>query len=157
MRQKFSIEYERGAEPIDQVNIPEKSRDELPRVLRALQYIYTHPDLSKAIFDILEQKVVSKVKNKQMGREGMSLWEIVVLAVVRLALDIDYDRLEHIANYDLLVRAIMGVSSFGENIKRYPLQTIKDNVGLLDAETIDKINEVVVKAGQELAKKRTKN
>jgi hypothetical protein len=34
----------------------------------------------------------------------MDLWQILVLGIVRLGLDADWDRLEHIANYDALVR-----------------------------------------------------
>ncbi len=36
----------------------------------------------------------------------------------------------------------------------YELQTIKDNVSLLTPEILDKINQVVVKAGHNLLKKR---
>ncbi|MFQ5788003.1 MAG: hypothetical protein ACE5H1_08475 [Thermodesulfobacteriota bacterium] len=156
MRKRFEIEYEKGATPIEEVKIPEKSRDELPAVLRGLQHIHRERELNKAVLDLLEERFNSREKNKGMGRPGMSLWEILVLAVVRLALGIDYDRLEHIANYDLLVREILGVVSFGKQIKRYSLQAIKDNVGILDEKTIEEINEIIIKAGHRLVKKRIK-
>ena len=35
----------------------------------------------------------------------------------------------------------------------YPIQTIKDNVSLFTAEILDKINQIVVKAGHNLVKK----
>ena len=38
--------------------------------------------------------------------------------------------------------------------EQYNLQTIKDNVSLLTAELLDKINQEVVKAGHQLIKKR---
>lgn len=152
MRKRFEVQYGLGAKPIEQIKIPERSRDELPPVLRALQYIYTVPELNKAVFDLLEEKIL-RGKNNRTGRLGMSLWEILVLAVVRLALDTNYDRLEYVANYDTLVRAMLGISSWGENLKRYPLQTLKDNVGLLDEETINEINKLVVGAGHRLLKK----
>lgn len=50
----------------------------------------------------------------------MTLWEILVFAVVRLTLDTNYDRLEHIANYDILVRSLLGISTLGDNLKQYP-------------------------------------
>jgi len=37
------------------------------------------------------------------------LWQILVLGVVRLGLDANYDRLEHLANYDTLIRQFLGV------------------------------------------------
>lgn len=155
MRKRFEVQYELGVKPIEKIRIPERSRDELPPALRALQYIYVTPELNDAVFTLLEKKVLSG-KNNRTGRWGMSLWEILVLGVVRLTLDADYDRLEHVANYDGLVRGILGISSFGDNLKHYPLQTLKDNVGLLDENLLNSINELVVDAGHGLLKKKKK-
>jgi len=156
MRKRFNIQYELGATPIEQVKFPARSRDELPRVLRGLQHIYATPELNKAIFDLLESQIIGD-KNNRMGRPGMKLWEILVLGTVRLTLDADYDRLEHIANYDKLVRDLLGVTTFGEQLKRYPLQTLKDNVTLLDESLLLKINELVVSSGHQLVKKKEEN
>jgi hypothetical protein len=38
----------------------------------------------------------------------------------------------------------------------YPIQTFKDNVALFTPEILDKINQVVVKAGHNLVKKKRK-
>lgn len=89
----------------------------------------------------------------------MDLWQILVLGIVRMTLDIDYDRLWHVANYDKLVRQIMGVEStngFREE-KLIPYNTIRENVSLLDDATIDKISTIVVKAGHQIVKKKKKN
>jgi hypothetical protein len=40
---------------------------------------------------------------KATGCTGMDLWQILVLGSCA-CLDADYDRLEHVANYDTLVR-----------------------------------------------------
>ena len=84
----------------------------------------------------------------------MELWHILVLSIVRLGLDANYDRLEDFANHHKLIRQILGVETeFGEG-KRFSMQSIKDNVRLLDEETVNKINEmVVVRAGHQLVKK----
>ncbi|MCH8013011.1 MAG: ISNCY family transposase [Candidatus Marinimicrobia bacterium] len=149
MRKRFEIQLEIGSRPIEEIGIPLKSRDELPPVLRALQYIYTTPEINEQVFDLLESEIVITGK----GRPGMSLWEILVFGVVRLTLDADYDRLEHIANYDMLVRELLGLSDFGRNKKLYPLQTLKDNVGFLSEELLDEINGIVVKVGHRIKKK----
>ena len=153
MRSRFEIQLELGATPIDKVEIPIKSRDELPPVLRALQYIYSEPSLNNSVFSLLEQQVQI---NTRTGRPGMSLWEILVFACVRLTLDADYDRLEHIANYDSLVRTLLGISRFGDNFKQYPRQTLVDNVGLVDEETITRIYQMVADTGHQLVKKNEK-
>jgi len=84
----------------------------------------------------------------------MELWHILVLSIVRLGLDANYDSLEDFANHHKLIRQIMGVETgFGEG-KVFSMQSIKDNISLLDEETIRRINEVVISSGHQLVKKR---
>src|SRR3989339_901765 len=152
MRKRFEQQHKLGIIPISEVQLPIKSRDELPPILRALQYIYVIPELNEEVFRILEERV--QKGKKKTGRYGMDLWHILVLSAVRLGLDANYDRLEDFANHHKLIRQILGVeTAFGEG-KRYSMQSIKDNVSLLDEETINKINEVVVRAGHKLVKKK---
>jgi IS5 family transposase len=150
MRKKFEVQYELGATPVEKLRLPLKSRDELPPVLRALQHIFSTPELNSQVFALLEKKIMANVK--KTGRNGMSLWEILVFSVVRLALDANFDRLEHTVNYDILVRSFVGIPSFGENLKQYSLQSLKDNVQLLDDQTLDEINQLVVGSGHSLKK-----
>lgn len=157
MRQKFIQQKSIGVESISEVKIPNITRDELPPVLKALQYIFITPELNKKVFRILFKSIDNVDVNK--GRKGMSLWEILVLAVIRNSLDTNYDRLHDFANYHLLVRKIMGVHiAFGyendKNVQQYGLQTIKDNVKLLSTELIDEINTLVIKTGHSLVKKK---
>ncbi|MBI5677871.1 MAG: ISNCY family transposase [Planctomycetes bacterium] len=152
MRKRFEQQHKLGIIPIPEVQLPIKSRDELPPILRALQHIYVTPELNEEVFRILEERV--QKGKKKTGRYGMELWHILVLSAVRLGLDANYDRLEDFANHHKLIRQILGVeTAFGEG-KRYSMQSIKDNVSLLDEETINKINEVVVRAGHKLVKKK---
>jgi IS5 family transposase len=109
MRKKFEQQLKVDSIPIEKVTLPLKSRDELPPVLRALQYIYSTPSLNEEVFSILEMHVLKD--KKATGRLGMSLWEILVLATVRLCLDTDYDRLHMMSNYDKLLRMILGVET----------------------------------------------
>jgi hypothetical protein len=152
MRKRFEQQHKLGIIPISEVQLPIKSRDESPPILRALQHIYVTPELNEEVFRILEERV--QKGKKKTGRYGMELWHILVLSAVRLGLDANYDRLEDFANHHKLIRQILGVeTAFGEG-KRYSMQSIKDNVSLLDEETINKINEVVVRAGHKLVKKK---
>lgn len=150
MRKRFDAQISLGQVPIEEVPIPLKSRDELPPVLAGLQWIFATPEVNEEVFTLLEEKVVGD--KKRTGRPGMDLWHILVLGVVRLALDCDYDRLEHVAHYDRLVRAIMGLPDFGGEAKLHH-KTISDNVCHVDAELLEKINEIVVRHGREALKK----
>ena len=62
----------------------------------------------------------------------MDLWHILVLAVIRHALNTNWDRLELIANHDILIRKILGVHStqFQAVEIEFAYQSIIDNVKL---------------------------
>lgn len=150
MRKRFEIQMELGSTPIEEIEIPRKSRDELPPVLGALQYIYMTPKINEKVFGVIEKRIATGTE----GRPGLSLWEILVLGAVRLTLDVNYDRLEHIANYDSLVRELLGVKSSGfEKLKKYSLTSLKENISKIDDELLEEINEIVVKEGHEIKKK----
>lgn len=156
MRKRFVQQPDLGVIAIEDVKMPTNSRDELPPVLLALQTVFIHPEYNERIFNLLENALPpGKAPN---GRTGMDLWEIIVLAVVRQTLGTNYDRLHYIANYDRLLRGIMGVaqSNFSEG-KKYGLTTLKENIGMLDEQTIDAINQIVLEVGQGYLKKNTAN
>jgi len=157
MRQRFEQQTTLGILPIGEVEFTPrtlKSRDELPPVLLALQHLYVTPELNEAVFSLLEKQVCNG--KKKTGRPGMDLWHILVLAVVRHTLDTNWDRLEHIANNDLLIRRILGVyvEKFGIKEQEFHYQTIVDNVSLIDQELLIQINELVVRHGHDLLKKK---
>ena len=89
----------------------------------------------------------------------MGLWEILVLCVMRQGLNTNYDRIHYLANSDVLMRTIMGIeseSNLAVDRKQYGLTTIKDNVALLDEQTLKAINDIVVGYGHRLLKKKRK-
>ena len=90
----------------------------------------------------------------------MTIWEVIVLSVIRLTLKTNYDRLLWIANYDKCVRELMGVESndfgFSGPAKKYSLTALKENIALLQLDTIEKINVLVLEVGQGYLKKKTK-
>jgi len=67
-------------------------------VLRGLQWIFQTPEINEQIFQLLEQRVTGG--KQATGRPGMDLWHVLVLGVVRLALDCDDDRLEYVVHSD---------------------------------------------------------
>ena len=153
MRKRFEQQLQLGTVPISEYKVKLKSRHELPPVLAALQYVFVNSQINTKIFDLLEEKIISgKAKT---GRPGMNLWEIFVLSTVRLCLDVNYDFLLDLANEHIALRSILGVQTtdFSPG-KEYKYQTIVDNVRLLDEQTLDQINELIVKSGHSLLKKR---
>jgi len=141
-----------GEIAISAIKINLKSRDDIPPLLLGLQHIYTNADLRDAVFKILEANILIDI-DPQNGRPGMDLWTILVLGVLRVNLNWDYDRLEEMANNHKTIRGMLGHGSFDDDYE-YKLQTLKDNVHLLTPEIVEKINQVVVQAGHSLVKKK---
>ena len=83
----------------------------------------------------------------------MHLWHILVLGVVRLTLDLNYDRLHHVANYDSLIRQLLGQPAFDMTVE-FKLSTLKDNVALLDEQLLQEINAVITRHAGPCIKKK---
>jgi hypothetical protein len=128
-----------------------KSRDDIPKILRGLQFVYTNLPLRTSIFELLRTKLSPQV-SKANGRPGMTLWNILVCGVIRLDLNCDYDRLHELVNHHNTLREMLGHASFDD--VTYHFQTLKDNVSLLTPELLDEINQLVVGAGHVLVKKK---
>lgn len=152
MRQRFSQQQILGITPISEVVIPKNSRHELAPVLAALQHIFVTPELNERVFALIEAKI--KGNKQDTGRTGMDMWEILVFATVRLALNANYDALHHYSNFDKLIRQIIGVENKFNDGKTYGLQTLKDNVSLLDEETVNQVNTMVVEAAHQFVLKK---
>ena len=140
MRHHFQAEPDLQITPIEKIRLPLRSRDELPPILAGLQWLWMHPTLRAEVLVLLEAAVLAG--KAATGRTGMDLWQILALGVVRLGLDADWDRLEHIANYDALVRQMLGVPAtpWGQEAKVFGHQTLRDNVALLDDELLRQIS-----------------
>ena len=153
MRKYFQQQLEFGITPINEVKLDFKSRHSLVPILRGLQYVFETPSINKEVFEILDKKIIGD--KKKTGRPGMDLWEILVLGTVKLNLNIDYDALHDMTNEHNALRGILGIqrSDFREG-RKYSLQSLKDNVRLLDEETIYEIVDIIVKGGHELIKKK---
>ena len=98
MHHTFQARPDLQITPVEKIRLPLKSRDELPPILSALQWVWIHPALKAEIFALLEAKILAG--KHATGRRGMDLWQILVLGVVRLGLDADWDRMEHVALLD---------------------------------------------------------
>ena len=139
-----------GEVDISQIKFNPKSRDDIPKVLKGLQYIYLNLELRSQIFAVLETDVAPKV-SKRNGRPGMELWKIFVCGVLRLDLNEDYDRLHELVNNHRTIREVLGHGIFDEHTYQY--QTLKDNVSLMTPELLDKVNQLLVQSGHALLKK----
>ena len=154
MRKRFEQNMVIERVPIKDVQIPNKKRSgALPSLCAALKELFITPEWNERIFEILEKKVVAG--KQKTGRPGMDLWHLFVLSQVRLCQNISYDELHHIANYDILIRQIMGIEGgFGVEKIEFTYQNIIDNVSLLDDQTVQELNKVIIEFGHGVFKKK---
>jgi IS5 family transposase len=154
MRHHFQAQSDLQIIPIEKIQLPLKSRDELPPILAGLQWIWMHPTLKAEIFALLEAAILAG--KKATGRTGMDLWQILVLGVVRLGLDADWDRMEDLANHHTLLRQMLGVPAtpWGADARGFAHQTLRDNVALLDDALLQAVNARVAAAGREVFAKK---
>lgn len=154
MRHAFRSQPDFQITPIEKTRLPLQSRDELPPILAGLQWLWMHPTLKAEIFTLLEAKILAG--KQATGRTGMDFWQILVLGIVRLGLDADWDRLEDLANHHTLIRQMLGVpvTPWGEDPKVFGHQTLRDNVALLDDELLRAINARIAAAGREVFAKK---
>ncbi|MCP5017165.1 MAG: ISNCY family transposase [Ketobacter sp.] len=148
MRQLLNAQLQLGETDIGDIQFDPYSRDDIPQILRGLQYLYTTPAICDEVFKHLERILPAGI-DAGNGRPGMELWDIFVLGTVRLNLNCDYDRVMELANEHRTLREILGHGLVDEN-DQYRLQTVKDNVSLLTREVLDDINQLVVRGGHAL-------
>ncbi len=148
MRKVMEPQMTIGEVSIADIEFDLRSRDEIPKILIGLQELYCDRSLRKNIFEALKGLTPENVSPNK-GRKGMNLWTILVLGVLRLVSNWDFDKLTEIANNHITLRLLLGHSLFGKPF-RYALQTVKDNIALFTPEILDKINQIVVNHGHNI-------
>jgi predicted GNAT family N-acyltransferase len=149
MRKPHSNQKRFDCHPVNQVQLNLNCRDEIIPVLRSLQHIYSVPTLRQEILGLVASDVNHDSRHDR-GREGLDYWQVLVLAGVRLGCDLDYDKLQDLAEQHRALRHIMGIGDWQEHID-FNWRRIRDNVCLLQSATIEKICHALVAEGHALA------
>ncbi len=162
MRSTENPQLPPGYIAIEDIHLDPRCRDDITAVLRGIQFLYSQHDLREEIFTLLEQHLLLQNGSQEKsahdgagkitpkgGRPGMSLWEILVLALLKQGLNCDYDRLHNLACKHSDVRRMLGISDPFEDLF-YCLQTVRRNIQLLTPELLAEVNRIVVEAGHAL-------
>jgi hypothetical protein len=134
--------------PICEVKLNVNCRDEIIPILRALQHVYGDTQLRQQLVGLVG-KDVNHGTSRKHGRRGMNYWEITVLAAARLGCNLDYDKLQDLAENHRRLREIMGIGDWQAEAVDFDWRRLEDNLNKLRPETLRKINELVVQAGHE--------
>jgi len=148
MRKAFSRQRRLDCRGVAEVQLNLNCRDEIIPVLRALQQIYSRPELRDPILDLVAEGVNRDVRD-DVCREELDYWQILVLASVRLGCNLDYDKLQNLAEEHRALRQIMGIGDWYDR-SDFSWRQIRDNVCRLQPATIEKISHLVVAEGHRL-------
>jgi hypothetical protein len=149
MRKPHSNQKRFDCHAVNEVELNLNCRDEIIPVLRSLQHIYSTPALRQEILKLVALDVNHDSRHDR-GREGLDYWQVLVLAGVRLGCNLDYDKLQDLAEQHRALRHIMGIGDWETQVD-FSWRRIHDNVCLLQPRTIEKISHALVAEGHQLA------
>ncbi len=129
---------------IEDIKLDIYCRDEIPSILLGLQELYRHQNVLGRILSTLKGIFPEEI-NRNRGRPGLNLWQILVLGVIRLSCNCDYDKLSDLAGNHNTLRLFLHNGADSE--KRYPRQTLIDNISLLTPELLSIVNDEIVNLG----------
>lgn len=148
MRKPFSSQQRLDCSTVLDVPLNLECRDEIIPILRALQHIYAKPALRNEILRLVAGDV-NKDARDDCGRDGLDYWQILVLAAVRLGCNLDYDKLQDLAEQHRALRHVMGLGDW-DGDSTFSWRRIRDNLCLVRPATIDKISHAIVAEGHRL-------
>ena len=148
MRKAFDRQTRLDSQPVADVRLNLNCRDEIVPILQALQHIYSQPTLRDDILRAIARDVNHRSSRKR-GRQGMDYWQILVLAAVRLGCNLNYDKLQDLAEQHRALRQIMGIGDWDEDTS-FDWRRIQDNLIKIRPETIERINHLIVAEGHRL-------
>lgn len=148
MRKSFSSQLRLDCNPIESVELNIESRHEMIPVLAALQQVYADPKLRFSVTELIGFDLNATTR-RDIGREGFSDWQVVVLAAVRLGCNLDYDQLQDLAENHRSLRGVLGIGDWDQST-HFGWRRIRDTLCMIRPETLQKLNHAIVSYGQEL-------
>jgi hypothetical protein len=136
--------------PIPAVPLNLDCRDEIIPILRALQQVYGDAQARRELLTLVG-KDINPTTSRRHGRRGLNYWEITVIAAVRLGCNLDYDKLQDLAENHRRLQQIMGIGDWEVEEVDFDARRLEDNVIKLRPETLKMLNDLIVRVGHALA------
>jgi IS5 family transposase len=148
MRKPFQQQQRFDCQPIENVELNFNCRDEMIPILAGLQHLFSQPGSRDRLLQMIAQDV-NQDSRRDIGRQGYDDWQVLVLAGVRLGCNLDYDKLQDLAEQHRAFRQLMGIGDWTDCIS-FHWRRIRDTLCLLKPETIEQMNHLIVGVGQSL-------
>ena len=147
MRHAYAAQRRFDCQSIEQLELNLNCRDEIIPVLVALQHVYCQTELRQLLIAEVARDVNDSTRN-DVGREGLDYWQILVLAVVRLGCNLDYDKLQDLCENHRTLRCLLQVGDWSDC--SFAARRIRDTLSLLSPATLQELNRLIVSYGQQL-------
>ena len=148
VRKHYQAQQRFDCSPVAQVVLNLECRDEIIPVLAGLQFLYTNNKLRHKAVKLFAADL-NEDSRRDVGRPGMDDWHVVVLAAVRLGCNFDYDKLQDQVENHRTLRNIMGIGDW-EEPGNFGFRRIRDTLAKIKPSTLEKLNQIIVEAGQEI-------
>ena len=147
MRSAYSDQLRLDCQTIEQLQLNLDCRDEIIPILEALKHVFSQVELRDQLIQVVADDVNESTRD-DIGREGFDYWQIIVLSVVRLGCNLDYDKLQDLCENHRALRCLLSVGDWDET--NFGSRRIRDTLCLLKFETIEQMNHLIVTHGQQL-------
>ena len=148
VRKSYERQFRFDATPIASLQLNFQCRDEIIPVLAALRHVYLDGDLRRRIMSLVAADV-SGESRRDTGRPGFDDWQVLVLGVLRMSCNLDYDKLQDLAENHAALRTMLCVDGWDQDVS-FDYRRIRNAIADLRPETLEKINQLIVRHGQRL-------
>lgn len=148
MRKAMERQQRLDAQPIFDVELNLNCRDEMIPILAALRHLYSQSAVRDQVLNAIAADV-NRDSSRKRGRQGLDYWPILVLGAVRLGCNLNYDKLQDLAEQHRALREIMGIGNW-DGGPSFDWRRLRDNLTLIRPQTLERINHLIVGAGHRL-------
>lgn len=148
MRKAYETQGQLDCQPIKQLRLNLNCRDEIVPVLEALKHVFSQTTLRDQLCQLVAGDVNISTRD-DTGREGFDYWQILVMAVVRLGCNLNYDKLQDLCENHRALRCLLRVGDWDESTS-FGSRRIRDTLAMLHPETIASINQLIVEHAQDV-------
>ena len=148
MRVAFDPQLRFGSTPVLDVRLNTACRDQIIPLLAARQHIDGRPERRDDLLEAVAPDVNGTCRADR-GRPGLTDWQVLVLAAVRLGGNLDDDKLQNLAAAQRSLGPIMGLGG-GEEDETFDGRRLRDNICVLAPDPIEPDNHVIMAQGHRL-------
>lgn len=148
MRKSYETQQRFGNCPIYDLQLNLNCRDEIVPILATLQHIFNQPKLRIKLCRLVANDL-NPESRRDVGRPGFDDWQVIVLAVVRHGCNLDYDKLQNLAEEHRSLRLLMQIGDWDKPTS-FDWRRIQSVLTMLRPHTIQSINQAIVAYGQDL-------